>query len=450
MLQFAPTEKHVARLSEAGFSVTRQFTPGGRATTLFMRPPVPLPSSRDPARLAGRPPIRRLVIVDPCLGAAAGHYLGYANRLTEGAAALGVDVVWACHARLSEEIAPRTVAVRRCFPRCFFDLDGPDVGVVDLSEELAGGWRALLGELDDDGTHFLVHSVDAHQLRAIADVLDASPDVRSAIHVNFQTSPRFMPGRLAGAEAHGAVMRLRSSTHWERSLFFWSETRRLGRWLSEWLGEEIPAAPFLAPPTQDHPPSEDVARKRPTLAYLGEGRPTKGFLDLPDLLDVIGSNQWLRGGLKVVVQDWRPFRGDPVRHDQAIARIREHAFVEIVEGVLSPEDYEEQLARSDVLLLPYDPATYNLQGSGILIEGFSRGSIIVARAEIAAEDEAEQGVLFTYRDPEELGRILSDILNDFEGLRRRAREKAQDFRGRATADRYVSALDNRARGGSPA
>ena len=449
MLQFAPTAGQVAGLTQAGFSGTRQFTPGGRATTLFMRPYVQLSPRRDPARLAGRPLIRRLVIVDPCLGAAAGHYLGYANRLTEGAAALGVDVIWACHARLGGDIAPNAVAVRRCFPRCFFDLDGPHVGIVDLSKELAVGWRALLDEFDDDGTQFLVHSADAHQLRAIADVLDVSPIVRSAIHVNFQTSPRFMPGRLAGVEAHGAVMRLRSSTQWERSLFFWSETRRLGRWLSEWLGEEIPAAPFLAPPTRVNPSSEDVAGKPPTVSYLGEGRPTKGFLDLPDLLDMIGSNQRLRSGLKVVVQDWRPFRGDRVAHDKAIARIREHAFVEIIEGVLSPKDYEEQLARSDLLLLPYDPATYNLQGSGILIEGFSRGSIIVARSEIAAEDEAEHGVLFTYRDPEELGRVLSEILNDLEGLRRRALEKAQDFRGRATADRYVSALDNRARGGSP-
>ena len=448
MLQFPPTARQVASLSEAGFSLTRRFTPGGREIMLFMRPQVPAPSRRDSTRLAGRTALRRLVIVDPCLGAAAGHYLGYANRITKGAAALGVDVVWACHAHLDPEIAPQAVVVRRCFPRCFFDLDGSDVGVVDLSVELAHGWRSLLDEFDDDGTHFLLHSADAHQLRAIGEVLDASGDIRSAIHVNFQTSPRFMPGRLAGIEAHAAVMQLRIAAQWERSLFFWAETRRLGRWLSEWLGEDIPAAPFLAPSTRAQLAPGGGGSSAPTLSYLGEGRPSKGFLDLPGLLDAVANDQELRGALKVVVQDWRPFRGDPVLHEQAVARIREHPFVEIVEGVLSPEDYERQLAGADILLLPYDPATYNLQGSGILIEGFSRGSIIVARDDMAAGDEAAHGVLFTYRNPDDLRRLLRDILADFESLTRLARDKARDFRADATADRYILALDSRARGGA--
>jgi hypothetical protein len=450
IVHFSASDGQVANLARAGFTDAHPFPGQGRPTTAFLRRLDPPPGRGDPRRPRVRARLRRLVIVDPCLGAAAGHYERYARMLTLGAHATGLDVAWACHARFDARAAPSGVAIRPCFARCFFDLAGEPVGAVDLSGELARGWRSLLDEFDGAGTHFLMHSADAHQLRAAAAVLETGPEPGSVIHINFQTSPRFMPGRLAGVEAHRAVLRLRNAPQWEDSLFFWAETRRLGLWLSQWLGEEIPALPFLTPWA---PGAVAPARRpgaRPTLSFLGEGRSTKGFLDLPDIVDEIAATPGLGSRLKVVIQNWPPFRVDTAAHDQALGRLSRHPFVEIVDGVLEADAYDRRLRRSDMLLLPYDPATYDLQGSGILTEGFSHGAVILARAGMAIEDEAGHGVMFTYRTPQELVEVLAGVLHDFDDLSRDARIKAERFRAEATAQNYIAALDTRARGLAPA
>lgn len=441
---FSLLPRHRQALTAMGFHEAHAVAGAGRENIIFLRSDAPFPPAIGDTRQLARPRMRRLVIVDPCLGGAEGHYQGYARMLTQGALDFGVDVVWGCHAAFDAGLALPEVAVRRCFRRSFFDLTGESVGAIDLSSELLEGWIALLREFDAPDTHFLVHSADAHQLRAVVALLAQRPAPRSTIHINFQTSPRFMPGRLAGIEVHRAVATLRTTPLWGGSLFFWAETRRLGLWLSQWLGADIPALPFLVPSRLNSRADETRPVSAPTLSFLGEGRPTKGFLDLPAIADAIADDLHLRSKLRLVIQNWRPFRGDAGLHDRALARVSAHSFVEIVEGVLDPDTYMARLRQADLLLLPYDPATYDLQGSGILVEGFANGSIIVARAGMAVEDEAAHGVIFTFRKPGDLVDVLTDILADFDNLVELARSKAERFRNQATASRYIAALDSRA------
>jgi len=432
-------------LSEAGFRESRAFAPQERGATVFLRRPERLSPRRDGPVVVDRPAMRRLVIVDPCLGAAPGHYAHYADRLTQGARAIGAEVVWGCNGRLGD-VGPVEVTVRRCFPRSFFDLTLDEVGTVDLSGELAEGWDALLAEFDSAETHFLMHSADAHQLRAAARLLDRPLEMRSAVHINFHSSPRRMPGRAAKGEVHAAVLRLRKAPQWERSLFFWAENRRVGRWMSEWLQTRVPILPFLSPSVSDAAVRERKPGSGLTLSILGESRPTKGFLDLPEIIDRIAAAPELRAAVKVVIQNWRPFRGDPEPHEQAIARLSVHPFVEIVEGVLESEDYARRLAEADVLLLPYQPGLYNLQGSGIVVEGFSTGAIILARAGTTIEDETAHGVVVTYGTLEELVEVLGRLVRNIDEISGNAKRMAVRFREANTPKRYVAALDARARG----
>jgi len=417
---------------------------GGRETTVFVPMRDIARPARDAAAVATRPEPTRLVIVDPCLGRAAGHYEAYARMLTAGARDLGLRVVWACHADLDARLAPAGVDVRRCFRRCFFDLDGEQAGAVDLSPELFDGWQSILAEYDDAETHFLMHSADAHQLRAAAAIFEVRTPRRAVVHINFQTSPRFMPGRLAGGDVHAAVVRLRSAKAWERSLFLWAETHRLAAWLSDWLAEEIPTPPFLS--TCLGAARRWKAGDPVTLAFLGEGRTTKGFLDLPDIADHIAARPALAGQLRLVIQNWPPFRGDPARHELAVASLARHPFVEIMGGLLDPPAYEALLNAADLLLLPYDPRTYGLQGSGILVEGLARGKIIVARAGTAMVDEARAGVGFAYRTPDELVENLEEIVDRYEELAATAAHLAEQFRENNTPRRFISALAARSRG----
>jgi hypothetical protein len=273
--------------------------------------------------------------------------------------------------------------------------------------------------------------------------------MRSAVHVNFQTSPRFMPGRIAGAEAHGVVFRLRTSRAWERSLFLWSETRRLGGWLRDWLSEEAPTLPYLTASVGDPAAPDARGDHAFTIAFLGEARPAKGFLDLPDLADAIAAAPGLPATVEMVVQTWRNFGADRPDHQEAVARLRRHPFVEIIDGVLGPDAYERRLALADALLLTYDPAVYALQGSGILIEGFTHGAVILARAGTMMESENEHGVVAVYRTADELVALLAQMAGDRTAIRVRTRTMAARFRKINTPARYVAALDARARGVSP-
>ena len=445
VLQFQPSPEQVDDLTSGGFTGLRHFASAGRPTTVFLAPDEVAPPARDRPAIAHRPKPARLIIVDPCLGRAAGHYEAYARMLTEGARDLGLRVVWACHKALDAELAPAGVELRRCFSRCFFDLEGEQVGTIDLSSELLEGWTALLAEFDESDTHILMHSADAHQLRAAAAVFGRGPLPRAVVHINFQTSPRFMPGRLAGEDVHVAVLRLRRSPGWERSLFFWAETRRLASWLSQWLAEEIPAPPFLSPPIAVASPGRKPGDPI-TIAFLGEGRPSKGFLDLPDIADHIAAHPSLVGPVRLAIQNWPPFRGDLVRHEAAVARLSAHPFVEIVDGVLTPPAYEALLNASDILLLPYAPQTYGLQGSGVLTEGLARGKIIIARAGTALIDEARAGVGFAYGGPEDLAEGLAGVIDNFGALASTAAARAARFRQENNPRRFVSTLTARAQG----
>ncbi len=445
VLQFQPSAKQSDDLASGGFTRSRRLAVAGRGTTVFLRAQEIAAPARDRAAIAERRKPDRLVIVDPCLGRASGHYEAYARMLTRGAQDLGLHVVWACHTSLEAALAPAGVDLRRCFSRCFFDLDDDEGSTVDLSPQLLDGWKSILAEFDHTDTHILMHSADAHQLRAAAAVFDRAPAPRAVVHINFQTSPRFMPGRLAGEDVHAAVLRLRKTPAWERSLFFWAETHRLAAWLSEWLAEEIPAPPFLNAASAAAPPRAD--RGGPvTLSFLGEGRPSKGFLDLPDIADHIAAHPSLFGAVRLAIQNWRPFRADLARHKAAIARLTHHPFVEIVDGVLAPSAYEALLNATDILLLPYLPQSYGLQGSGILTEGLARGKIIIARSGTAVVDEARVGVGFAYRTAEELAEGLAGIIDEYPSLAATAVSLAGPFREKNNPVRFISALVARARG----
>ncbi|MGI9169611.1 MAG: hypothetical protein ACR2FH_05445 [Caulobacteraceae bacterium] len=432
-------------LAGAGFRESRQFVSEGRETIVYL----PAPERRSAPRAhplgTGRPALRRLVIVDPCLGGARGHYAPYARSVTEGARAFGAEVVWGGHRRLDDEAAPAGVEVRRCFSRCFFDLDADGLATVDLAPELIEGWLALLDEFDGPETHFLAHNADAHLLRAAAGLRAARPDMTSAVHLGFHTAPRRMPGRAQGDEAHRVIARLRRAPGWERSLFAWAETERLGRWMSRWLLAPVPALPPLAPSG----PGTGIRRRRPggalTLSVLGESRPSKGFLGLPGIVDRIAATPALAGKVKVVIQAWRPLSGDGEKYAEAVARLAGHGFVEVVEGELDAEAYDRRLAEADVLLLPYDPEVYNLRGSGILTEGLSRGAIVLTRAGTAMEEEGGDGVVLTYEAPEDLVQVLAALAGGLDEAVGRAGEMAARFRAAHTPAAFVGALDERPR-----
>jgi glycosyltransferase involved in cell wall biosynthesis len=181
------------------------------------------------------------------------------------------------------------------------------------------------------------------------------------------------------------------------------------------------------------------------VSVLGESRPEKGFRDLPAIADAIAAAPDLARRLRLVVQNWRPFRADGVAHDEVIAALAAQSFVEVVEGELDPDSYRARLDEADVLLLPYDPQIYDLRSSGILVEGLSRGAAVVVRAGGALEEGGEGGLVRAYDAPAELATVLRDLLDDHQMAE--ARGRAEAFREANSPKRYVRALEARVAGG---
>lgn len=445
IVSFDPEKMRGWNPSDAGFPDARVFSgPMGGELTVFLRPPKMPPGLRDGPALGDRPAMARLVVVDPCLDGLRGHYLPYATRLTEGARARGVEVIWGCHRQLNGDSVPTGIEVRRCFTRSFFDIPLSDLPTIEFSLELLKGWLELCDEFDGVGNHFLVHSADAYLLRAAARLLRRRPRMRSTIHFSFSADPRQLVDRTPGADVFQVIQELRRAPAWERSLFFWAENQRLSRWLSKWLRAPIPILPMLAPPG----PGAEIWERKPedklVVSVLGRSRPEKGFQTLPQIFDQISAAPSLRSALKIVIQDWAPRRGDIRQHERAVARFRSHPFVEVVNGMLDADAYARRLEESDVLLLPYNPQFYALRSSGILVEGLARGAIIITREGTAFEDAAKDGVVLTYSTVEGLMDVLHSLLDSLDETLSRARWMAVCFQGSNAPKRYVAALAARA------
>ncbi len=440
VVQIALEPGVLAELAALGFTIVRAFGPAGGGPFVLTPPDPVLP---EPVPLAPLPHRRleRLVIVDPCLGAGRGHYLAHARMLSAGARATGAEITWACQRALAPEDAPAGTDIRRCFDRCFIDLDLAGETPFDLSAELLRGWLEIADVFDRPGTHLLMHSADGHLLRAAADLLEARPAFRGAIHLLLHVDPRHLAGRARGEEVHRALVRMRRSPHWNRRFFIWAENRRLGAWLSEWLQDAIPTAPSLV---AQHDLGRSGDKGLFVLAALGESRTSKGFLELPAIAEAIAADPPLSRTMRLVVQWWPP-AGRPLHHhEEAIEALRRHAFVEVLHGNLREPEYRRQLARADGLLFPYDPKLYRMRGSGVLLEGLARGVVILVRAGSALEAVAAEGVSFAFRRPEEAPVILHRVLAQRRMLAERALRRAERFVRLNGAERFVRALDRRA------
>lgn len=120
-----------------------------------------------------------------------------------------------------------------------------------------------------------------------------------------------------------------------------------------------------------------------------------------------------------------------------------HEQVKIVAGVLPPEQYLEMWQSLDAALMPYDPARYVRQGSGVLFESLADAIIpIVPLGTSMAASLTELDLGLTY-DPAAHGSLqgaIGRLLSDFERLAERQRAYAPLYREANAPAKVVAAL----------
>lgn len=113
------------------------------------------------------------------------------------------------------------------------------------------------------------------------------------------------------------------------------------------------------------------------LAYLGDAREEKGFVALAPMFDELD-----RAGTQcravMTGQIYTPTDSEDVDilvSGQKLRRRRQG--VRVVERPLSMAEYNDVLAKSDIVLIPYDHLNYGSRSSGIFIEALSAGRPVI-------------------------------------------------------------------------
>jgi len=127
-------------------------------------------------------------------------------------------------------------------------------------------------------------------------------------------------------------------------------------------------------------PSPSQARLR--VACLGDARPEKNSQSLPGIIATASRDRWLAGRLLFAVQSNLGFLSDSqtpahraVRESIRWLSEQTEQNVQLLGGPLNSDAYARQLARADVMLLPYDQNRYLTRCSGILLESLAAGAV---------------------------------------------------------------------------
>lgn len=150
------------------------------------------------------------------------------------------------------------------------------------------------------------------------------------------------------------------------------------------------------------------------LLHTGEGTTREAVEQLKDFTDELGRHYGLR-----------------------------HQQVQIVAGVLPPQAYAEMWQSLDCVVIPYDRTRYLRQGSGMLFEALADAIIPIAPLGTSmAATMTELGMGITYDDDDRMGLhgAIATMLRDFDSLSDRLRGFAPVYREANAPARIMDAM----------
>lgn len=164
------------------------------------------------------------------------------------------------------------------------------------------------------------------------------------------------------------------------------------------------------------------------IGMIGWWEPNKGFEKIiklwPEIIERIGP-EWIL----LVAGDARPGSTSGQIYKPEILRTIEESpardRIKIVQGMFSPEKYDEVLSVFDMIILPYSQASQ----SGNLAHAFALGipAVVTDVEGLGAEIQASNaGIAVSPNDKIELKNAITNIANDDE-LRKHYAEKAEEY-----------------------
>jgi glycosyltransferase involved in cell wall biosynthesis len=175
------------------------------------------------------------------------------------------------------------------------------------------------------------------------------------------------------------------------------------------------------------------------VGFFGESRYEKGFHLLPMAIELCR-----RDGLDAEFIVQINNSGWSRCTIEAEAALRALKGVRFLEGELSTENYTAWTGQTDVMLLPYDPVTFGMRGSGIFTESVAAGrSVVASRGTFAGssvENDQAEGEVFAPHTGEALAAAIARLMPRLPACKARAAARAKDFARSHSPDAYIDVL----------
>jgi glycosyltransferase involved in cell wall biosynthesis len=220
-----------------------------------------------------------------------------------------------------------------------------------------------------------------------------------------------------------------------RALFFTTENEAMAALYRNGFGIEANILPIPF----DGSPRTETGEAAVRLGFFGYSKCEKGFHLLPRAIELCR-----HAGLdtEFIVQIQHSGWEQPTI--EAELALRALKGVRLVEGVLTSAEYANRTSQIDVMLLPYDPVTFGLRGSGIFTESVAAGRPVVASrgtfAGTSVENNQAEGEVFAPHTSEALAAAIGRLMPRLLDCKARAAERAQDFARSHSPGAYIDVL----------
>ena len=372
-----------------------------------------------------------------------------------------------CHVYAARALDPTIVAERIATPHfsySLYDSIGPlafkflaqklesqwstgggalfDILEVVTSKVLNRSFRRDLDSLPPDlcaPDHLLViTAIGQNQILGLIDFMRSRPQaLLPNVVCQLMFAPDWTPwGRAAhyGAAYYREAFQ-KAEPFIDRKLFFTTENEAIAGFYREQYGLETKILPIpFAVMRQPH-----RADKTVRLGFFGYSKSEKGFHLLSEAA-AICQVEGLDVEFHIQIQHsyWEHTVVEAEQTLRAMPNVR------LIEGALSSEDYAAEINKVDVMLLPYDPVSFGMRGSGIFTESVAAGRpVIAAEGTFAAEcvrNGEAQGESFSPYDARALADAIVRLLPRLSECMLRAAEKAQAFARAHSGETYADVL----------
>ena len=166
-------------------------------------------------------------------------------------------------------------------------------------------------------------------------------------------------------------------------LFFTTENKGMQALFSETFGLQTEILPVPLHVGKAELRDKDGPAR---LGFYGSSRYNKGFHLLPGIVMMCRQRRYdVTFNVQIQYSN----------HDEAMLSVertlRDFSNVRLIKGAISTEEYIRLFDEADIILLPYDPVEFGMQGSGVFTEAMTAGCPIIASKDTFAAKSIEQG-----------------------------------------------------------